>query len=112
MTHLRIVRPEGSKPARRKFQRSAPALTPEQQAKARAALNNMRLAYGGWAPLAEVMGASVGAVKQSATGARSMSGDMLIRLCRAGGLSVDAMLEAKLTSSGRCASCGALRRAS
>jgi hypothetical protein len=75
MTHLRTVRPEAAKLARRKFQQSAPALTPEQQAKARA-----------------------------------MSGDMLIRLCRAGGLSVNAMLEAKLTSSGRCASCGALRR--
>ena len=109
---LRLVKPEGSQPARRKGQRSAPVLTSEQQAKARAALKNLRLAYGGWAPLAEVMGASVGAVKQSATGARSMSGDMLIRLCRAGGLSVDAMLGVKLTSSGRCASCGAMRRAS
>jgi hypothetical protein len=39
-----------------------------------------------------------------------MSGDMLIRLCRAGGLSVDAMLETKLTSSVRRAACGAMRR--
>jgi len=109
---LRLVQPEGPKPARRKFQRSAPALTAEQQAKARAALNNLRSAYGGWAPLASVMGASVHAVKQSAGGSVAMSGDMLIRICRAGGLSVDAMLEAKLTSSGRCAACGALRRAS
>ncbi|HZF47774.1 MAG TPA: hypothetical protein VE093_03940 [Polyangiaceae bacterium] len=31
-------------PPRRKFQRSVPALTPEQQAKARAALKNLRFA--------------------------------------------------------------------
>jgi len=98
------------KPAKRKFQRSAPALTQEQQAKARAALKSLRSAYGGWSPLAALMGASVHVVKQSAGGSVAMSGDMLIRICRAGGLSVDAMLEAKLTSSGRCSSCGALRR--
>ena len=109
---LRLVKPETPKASRRKFQRCAPALTPEQQAKARAALNNLRSAYGGWSPLAAVMGVSMHAVKQSAGGGAAMSGDMLIRLCRAGGLSVDAMLEAKLTSSGRCPSCGALRRAS
>ena len=109
---LRLVKPEEASAPRRRGQRSAPALTPEQQAKARAALNNLRSAYGGWAPLAAVMGVSVHAVKQSAGGSVAMSGDMLIRLCRAGGLSVDAMLEAKLTSSGRCSSCGALRRAS
>ncbi len=97
---LWLVKPKEPK-ARRKGQRSAPALTPEQQAKARAALKNLRSAYGGWAPLAEVMGVSLAAVKAAARGTYSLTGDTLIRLCRAGGLSVDAMLEAKLTSIGR-----------
>ena len=112
MTHLRIVGSEGAKPARRKWQRGPDALTPEQQAKARAALKNLRSAYGGWGPLAEVMGVSRAALKEGARGNSTITGDTLIRLCRAGGLSVDAMLEAKLTSSGRCAACGAMRRAS
>jgi hypothetical protein len=112
VSHLRIVKPEGDKPPRRKGQRPAPVLTAEQQAKARAALKNLRSAYGGWDVLAQVMGVSLAAVKAVAAGSYTLNGDTLIRLCRAGGLSVDAMLEAKLTSSGRCASCGAMRRAS
>jgi len=107
---LRLVKPEGPKPPRRKWQRAAPALSAEQQAKARAALKNLRYAYGGWAPLAEVMGVAKASLLHTAAGGVAVSGDMLIRLCRAGGLSVDAMLEAKLTPSGRCAACGAMRR--
>ncbi|HZF47775.1 MAG TPA: hypothetical protein VE093_03945 [Polyangiaceae bacterium] len=58
------------------------------------------------------MGVSKAAVKASAAGTFTMSGDMLVRLCLAGGLSVDAMLETKLTSGGRCAACGPIEEVS
>ena len=107
---LRLVKPEGPKPPKRKSQRNAPVLSREQQAKARAALKNLRFKYGGWAPLAEVIGGPTNTVARLVSERFTITGDMLIRICRAGGLSVDAMLGAKLTPSGRCSSCGALRR--
>lgn len=109
--HLRIVRDEPPR-KRRKGQRGPAALTDDQQAKVRAALRNLRMAYGGWAPLAEVMGMATNQLAKIASSrGYAITGDVLVRVCRAGSLSADAMLDVKLTESGRCAACGA-RRAS
>lgn len=110
---LRLVKPEAPKQARERRRPPSPsALTPEQQAKARAALRTLRSVYGGWAPLAKEMGVSLATVQNGAWGTYALTGDMLVRICRAGRLSVDAMLETKLTSSERCSACGGIRRTS
>jgi len=113
VTHLRIVGAPPPKKARRRPGGPLPtSLTVQQQDKVRAALKNLRFRYGGWDVLAGVMGIHVGALSKIAHRHWPVTAEVLLRACKAGGLSVDAMLDAKLTSSGRCASCGALRRAS
>ena len=76
----------------------------------RAALKNLRFRYGGWNVLAGVMGIHVGALSKIAHRHWPVTAEVLLRACKAGGLSVDAMLNESLSDTGRCRSCGAMRR--
>jgi len=109
---LRLVKEEPPKSKRRKGAKPPLALTAEQQAKVRAALKNLCHAYGGWEVLAGIFEMSGHVLCTIASGKRPVTGEVLIRACRAGGLSVDAMLGEPLSDTGRCRACGAMRRAS
>lgn len=114
MGHLKLVKPcEPSGPRKRRpVTRPGSPLTAAQQTKVKAAIRNLRIAYGGWGPLAEVMGLPYNQVYRLVRPKHKISGDTLLRTCKAGALSVDAMLNEPLTNTGRCASCGARRVAS
>lgn len=110
--HLRLVSGKDGAPPKKRYRYAPTFLTEQQQNKARAALKNLCMAYGGWEPLAEVMGMHAGTLSGIAHGNRRpkvVSPDVLLRLCKAGGLSVDAMLDQPLSSTGRCTACGARR---
>lgn len=110
---LRLVRPapEGQgigAPSRRKGARAPSlSLTAEEVRHARAALRNTARAYGGFACLAAVMGLTVDALHAaSGNRGRNLSGTFALRLARAAGVSVEAVLTGVLGIAGRCPTCG------
>lgn len=105
---LRLVRNEPQKP-RRKGTHAGSALSPEQQSRVKAALRSLRTAYGGWGPLAQAMGLVENSACHLVMPGHVITGDMLIRTCKAGGLSVDALLNERVSDASRCPSCGARR---
>jgi hypothetical protein len=58
---LRLVKPEGTKPPRKKGgpRHEAIVLSPDEQRKARQAIRNLKDAFGSWACLADAMGMPV-----------------------------------------------------
>jgi|HubBroStandDraft_6_1064221.scaffolds.fasta_scaffold703546_3 hypothetical protein len=108
---LRLVHPppaagQGSgSPARRRGARSpALSLTSDETRHLRAALKNTAAAYGGLDVLASVMGVGVETLYKAAQ--RRPSGTLAIRLARAAGMAVEAILTGTLNPAGRCPSCG------
>lgn len=106
---LRIVHPrppgQGTRPPKRR--RTCGSLAPDEIRHLRAALHNLRRAYGSWSCLAEVMGMSEGGLKQAANGACNPSPGVALYAARAGGMSVEAVIGGKLSAAGRCKACGA-----
>lgn len=106
---LRLVHPasQGKDPRPPKGCRS-PALfpTPEESDRLRAALRNLRRAYGTWSCLAEVMGVPVktlmGVIGRRTPGSYGIA----IRAARAGGIPVEQILSPGVAVAGRCALCG------
>lgn len=110
---LRLVRDEPPKPSRRKGRRSpAIILLREAQGRVRAAVRSLHLGHGAWSVVAELTGMSINSLTCIANGRRPVTPEVLLRIAAAGGLSVDALLQQKLTDTGRCPSCGARRVAS
>jgi hypothetical protein len=110
---LRLVHPalggQGTDPpVRRKGTRSpALSLTHEEVRHVRAALKNTARAYGGNEVLAAVLGITRNALNVAAGNrARLLSGTFAIRLARAAGVAVEAILTGALTAAGRCPTCG------
>jgi hypothetical protein len=106
---LRLVHPAPAAgqhpPARRKGSRSLSlTLTPDETRHVRAALRNTAAAYGGFDVLASVMGLRVKALYRVAH--RRPCGTFAIRLARAAGMSVEAVLGGTLNPAGRCPTCG------
>src|SRR5262245_26730600 len=79
-------------PRKRGYRTRRPILTPEQEARIRAVLQNLRRAYGGWDVLAEVMGYCRGTVKDAGIGHHNISPGILVRAARAAGTTVEALL--------------------
>lgn len=110
---LRLVHPSpegngGDPPIRRRHGAKPPALflTPEETRHARAALRNTARAYGTFGCLADAMGMPVRTLHRAMRVSRSFSGTLAIRLAKAAGVTVEAMLTGKLNTAGRCATCG------
>jgi hypothetical protein len=112
MRHLRIVKPRDPSGPRKRYSHAGSALTEAQQAKVRAVLRTLRWSYGGWDALAEVMGLAKKSAYHLVNPRHVITGDTLVRTCKAGGMSVDAMLGDTLTEAGRCQACGSRRFAS
>jgi hypothetical protein len=97
---LRLVRPPGEgqafRPPRRR--KDVLSLTPDERRNLRQALKNLRLRFGSWSCLAEVMDVPV----QSLTAASSSrpgfgSYGLALRAARAAGSTIEAVLSGKLT---------------
>ncbi|WP_437833820.1 transcriptional regulator [Sorangium sp. So ce1153] len=81
------------------------SLTPIQRKRLRAALRNLRKAYGSWSCLAEVMGMAVDSLKGIAYGRDSGSPGTAQRAAKAAGVTVEQLLGG-LVVADRCPSCG------
>lgn len=102
--HLRLVKPEGPKPPRR-YHRRTPVFSPEEEARLRAALRHARRLFGTWACLADAMRVRPQNVEDTANRRSRVSGDMAVRLARALGKPLDALIR-PLTDASRCPTCG------
>jgi hypothetical protein len=74
----------------------------------RAALRNLRKAYGSWACLAEVMGMSLWSIQGIARGRDNGSPSTAQRAAKAAGITVEQLLGGPV-SADRCPTCGARR---
>ena len=101
---LRLVHPapKGQETPRRQRRRDIHSLTKDERRHLRAALLNLRRAYGSWACLADAMGQSIHTLQSTASGSPGLA----LRAARAGGMSVEAVLSGKLSPAGRCEACG------
>ncbi|WP_437836663.1 helix-turn-helix domain-containing protein [Sorangium sp. So ce1153] len=103
---LYLIPPDGGQgervPPRR---RPCLSLTPVQRKRLRAALRNLRKAYGSWSCLAEVMGMAVDSLKGIAYGRDSGSPGTAQRAAKAAGVTVEQLLGG-LTAADRCPTCG------
>lgn len=108
---LRLVKdkPADEAPHPRSRRRSAAlSLSAEEQRHLRAAIKNIARAYGGMPVLAEVTGIARHTLERVAyKPRRSNSAAVAIRVARAGGMSVEAILSGELSAAGRCDACGA-----
>jgi hypothetical protein len=103
-----VDRPSATDPSRKRW-RGKPAalsLTAEENRRVRAALANTSRAYGGRDVLASVMGVTVVTLQRAATKRAHLSGIFAIRLAKAAGVAVEAMLGGALTEAGACKTCG------
>ena len=110
MSHLKIVRDEPPRPPRRKGERS-PLLTREEAQRFRQAMKKLRDAFGTRGALAAAMDSPKASVEHMARGYTGISGDMIIRVMRASGLSLAELLGGPALA-GTCRACGAVKKAS
>lgn len=108
---LRLVGNEPPKPPRkrRKYERTR-LLTSDEEKRFRAALTNLKGAFGSWPCLAQAMGVQVTALYDAAAGRNSVSGCLIVRASKASGLSVGELLGGPVTAD-RCRACGRVRAA-
>ncbi len=107
---LRIVHPAPSGQATRppKGRRSAAlSLTSDEVRHFRAALRNICRAYGGVDVLAGVVGVPASTLHQALNKKRRPSAVLVLRVARAAGMHVEALLSGQLSPAGRCPACGA-----
>ena len=101
--HLRLVS-DSPKP-RAKRHRKPPHFSPEESSRIRAALRHARILFGGWDACAAAMYLGPERVIATATGRRSVSASLALRLSRALGVPLESLYRAP-TDAGRCAACG------
>jgi len=106
---LRLIhpRPEGDgprPPKRRRGPSPCLSLTTEETRHFRAALRNVARAYGGFPVLADVVGVPVKSLYQALL--RHPSPGLALRVARAAGMSLEAVIGPTLNEAGRCLSCG------
>lgn len=109
---LRLVgsEPPKVKPKRRKHQRSV-LLSPDEEARFRAAMKNLHGAFGSWPCLASAMRMRTNSIACVMRGAAHVSGDMIVRAMLASGLTFAELIGGPVAAD-RCRACGAVRRAS
>lgn len=107
---LRLAHPapagQGTDPPKRRRGSRAPALalTPDEVRHLRAAIVATARAYGGFPVLAHVTGIPVQALYKAKR--RRPCGVLAIRVAKAAGTPLEAILSGKLTEAGRCTACG------
>ena len=110
---LRLVHPrpegQGSRTSKGRRPRPSPSLllSDEEVRHVRAAVRNTARAYGGIAVLADVMGVPPDTISGVLTSRKHRaSGTFAIRLARAAGASVEAILTGAISEATRCTTCG------
>ena len=103
--------PAGQGPGTSKGRRPRPSpaliLSDEEVRHVRAAVRNTARAYGGNAVLADVMGVPADTISGVLTSRKHRaSGTFAIRLARAAGASVEAILTGAISEATRCTTCG------
>lgn len=103
---LRLVHPAPPKPTgKRRYHRTPPLFSPDEEARLRAALKHARTLFGTWACLADAMRVGPKTPEDAAAGRHPVSADVAVRLARALGKPLDALL-APLAEAKRCPHCG------
>lgn len=106
MSHLRLVKTPGPKPPKRTYRRGGPPLwSPEEAARLRAALRTARTMFGTWACAADALHCHEKTLIDAANGRTPVSGHVAVRLAKALGKPLDALLRPPSDAS-RCPSCG------
>lgn len=110
---LRIVHPapsgQGSGPPKRRKGKRSPslALTPDEIRHLRAGLQNLRFALGGWDVVATVTGIPRKTFEQvGGPRGRRPHAIVALRVAKAAGISVEALLSGKMRPTDRCPTCG------
>ena len=108
---LRLVHPapSGQASARPHKGRFSPifSLTADERRHLRAALHNLRRAFGTWDCLADAMGTGIQAIARAARERNPLGSPALaLRVAKVGGMSVEAVLSGTLNAAGRCETCG------
>lgn len=107
---LRLVHParEGQTTRPSRGRRSAPlSLTAEEARHLKAATRNAVRAYGGVDALAAVLGVRVDVIYNlTAPKGHHPSAILALRLAKASGMSVEAVIGPALSEAGRCSACG------
>ena len=106
--HLRLVKPEGPKPPRKKRGRGPSPFSLEEQARLRAALKHARALFGTWACLADAMRVQSKPLQQVASASRCFSAEIAVRLARALGKPLESLYPAP-SDAAVCPTCGARR---
>lgn len=104
MSHLRLVKPAGPKPPKRRHH-MGPTFSPEEDARIRAALRNARALFGSWRLLAAALRVAAKTPPDTASGRVAVSGDIAVRLARALGKPLESLYAAPSDAT-RCPSCG------
>ena len=107
---LRLVKPEGPKSQRRKYERR-PVLSREEERHFRQAMRNLRDAFGSTGALCAAMETPQNTVHAMLAGRTGVSGDLIVRAMRASGLSLAELLGDPVPAD-RCRACGQIKRAS
>lgn len=107
---LRLVHPitpqkQGDSNKPRGRHRRLNPFTPDEQARLRAALKHARALFGTWACLADAMRVASKTPHDAASGRKRVSGDLAVRLARALGKPLEALLRAPADAS-VCQNCG------
>ncbi len=94
MSHLHLVGREPKKPKRKRWQRT-PLLSPEESRLFRQAVRNVKdHGFATWGCLASAMRVTRVALAHMLDGRHAVSGDMIVRVMRATGLTLDDLLGA------------------
>lgn len=106
--HLRLIHPSPPKPSKRPYKSPPPVFTLAETQRLRAALRHARTLFGTWACAAAAMYVREETVTAAASGRKVLSAELAVRLAKALGKPLDALLSPP-TDAGRCPTCGALR---
>ena len=108
---LRLVHPSPPKPTgKRRYKSPPPVFTLTETQRLRAALRHARALFGTWACAAAAMYVREETVTAAASGRKVLSAELAVRLAKALGKPLDALLSPP-TDAGKCPTCGASRGA-
>ncbi len=108
MSHLRLVTAPAERPARRSYRRRPPVFSQAETLRLRAALRSARALFGTWNCAGDALRTCPRTLQHAATGRTPVSADVALRLARALGKPLDALLR-PLSDASCCPTCGARR---
>lgn len=109
--HLRLIHPSHPRPTgKRRYTNPPPVFTLAETQRLRAALRHARTLFGTWACAAAAMYVREETVTAAASGRKVLSAELAVRLAKALGKPLDALLSPP-TDAGKCPTCGASRGA-